>query len=292
MIRAKVLPCRPYRLQRDDKLYFFHIPKTAGTTFAAQLESQFPPPEICPAHLPDQLLQESAENLRRRRLLWGHFGNFLPAHLPGEIIYLTLLREPLSWAISVYQWMRRTQEHVLHEQLSRDCPTLSEFVGHPDYGLLLHNRFLYHLIADARFNPQWSPPPEPSAYLRWAKENDARLHAIPSHLLLEVARARLERFAFVGLAERMDESLRLLAFTFGWGDFGSVPRLNSAPEPIRKEDIPEHTLAALRELTCLDAELYAHAQKLFEERLGEMQRAGSMWQRVLGLGRRAALSAA
>ena len=72
-------------------LYSLHIPKTAGTTFGAFLESQFEDKEVCPARLWRELISLPATEIRRARLIWGHFYSFLFAYVPHSIRYLVFL---------------------------------------------------------------------------------------------------------------------------------------------------------------------------------------------------------
>ena len=65
--------------------YFFHIPKTAGTSLTKILEDMFPIKEICPAHLWSALLLFSQEELKKFRLFRGHFYSYIDIIVPQRL---------------------------------------------------------------------------------------------------------------------------------------------------------------------------------------------------------------
>jgi hypothetical protein len=85
--------------------------------------------------------------------------------------------------------------------------------------------------------------------------------------LLDAAKARLDSFAWVGLTERMEESVRLLSAMMGWQPVGELPALNVNPVPSAQVEVPAETRAAILERAALDAELYAYAGELLERAL-------------------------
>lgn len=270
----------PNRLRDEDVLYFLHIPKTAGTTVAHLLESHFPQRLICPVHLVKELARLPHAQLQPYRFFWGHFGYRLTEFVPNEMIFITFLREPVEQVVSFYQFIRRNPQHYLHARASSDWPTLDQFVHDPAAIPHIRNPQLFHFLWDARLI-EGVPTGIGAEDIRYMETVEAQMRAIPEHEQLERAGARLDRFAFVGLTERMEESLRLLAFTFGWKEFDSVPHLNTAPRRLSAEELSGETLAAIRELTRLDAELYTHAKELFTERLQIMRRSRSLLRGIL-----------
>jgi hypothetical protein len=84
--------------------------------------------------------------------------------------------------------------------------------------------------------------------------------------LLEQAKANLRTFAAVGLTERFDESLTLFSLVFGWKDV-TCERFKEARGRARASDLDPGLIELVRRTNRLDAELYAFAQELFEERV-------------------------
>jgi hypothetical protein len=274
----KTLPTFPYRLGAEDKLYFLHIYKTAGTTLSKLLESRFQPDEVCPAHQLGPLARLSPDSLRRYRLYWGHLGFKLAELVPGPMIYVTMLRDPVEHVLSIYEAIRRSADHPLHERVNRLGMTLPEFLRDDQTAPEVRDQQVLTLTF---WHSVWAPAhlarlaqdaltPADRAAIR--REVVGRFRATPGPVLVEWAQERLDRFAFVGLVERMEESVRLLSAAFAWEPFTSVPRLNAAPQRVRKEDLSPGTLDLIGQLTRLDAQVYARAQRVFERRLREMRR--------------------
>jgi len=63
-----------YNLRKNDIVYFLHIPKTAGTSFIATLESYFDLDSIYPEKVWQKLLKKIPRDFSNYRLLRGHFG--------------------------------------------------------------------------------------------------------------------------------------------------------------------------------------------------------------------------
>ena len=72
------------------------------------------------------------------------------------------------------------------------------------------------------------------------------------------------QFSFVGLAERFNDSLVLLARQFGWRNVFYVKRNVTRGRPHR-DKIPAKVLSQIRAQNALDWELYTFAKHLFAE---------------------------
>jgi hypothetical protein len=94
--------------------------------------------------------------------------------------------------------------------------------------------------------------------------------------MLEKAKSNLREFAFIGLTERMQPSLNLLSYSFGWLPRESI-RLNDTPHRVSRSDLPPDIVELIAEMNRLDLELYRYASQLFEERYALM--CGSLKQK-------------
>jgi hypothetical protein len=259
-------------------LYFLHIPKTAGTTFRTLLESRFRPEEVCPVYGRHELAGLAPGALDGYRLFRGHLGFLLPAVLGRPLTILTLLREPVSTVVSMYHFFRRLPEHVLHPIIERERLTLDDFVHHPDALAFITNPQLFHLAVMDQVCAQGGRDTQ----TRTRRQAVEALHGEAAQAALERARRRLDAMAFVGICERMDESVRLLCDTLGWKPFDEVPRLNVSTDRPPPEQLSPATRRQIEERTALDAELYQHARQLFEGRLAQSlgPRLWSLFRRV------------
>lgn len=89
-------------------------------------------------------------------------------------------------------------------------------------------------------------------------------------MFLETAKNRLMEFVFFGLAERFEDSLFLLYYTFGWFPAEAAPKLNISSNKKKIDDLPEETQKKLIQATYLDKQLYDFGEKIFEKRYQDM----------------------
>ncbi|THB76168.1 MAG: hypothetical protein D6B25_10275 [Desulfobulbaceae bacterium] len=176
------------------KVFFLHIPKTAGTTFRFVLKDYFGDAPVQPSpevelkhrgyphfHYPFELREQELEQCR---YLCGHY-SIVFRHLLGKNVQIvTFLRDPVARTISnLYQFK---QKNKLFKSLS-----LMEIYLHLQRSMNnMQVRFLANdLIRD-----------------------DIKLveHNQVSQAEYEEARANLEKFFLVGLSEYFTESLSLL----------------------------------------------------------------------------------
>ncbi|GAB4376738.1 MAG: hypothetical protein Kow00121_24380 [Elainellaceae cyanobacterium] len=217
-------------------------------TFRTIVEDHFHTEEICPATLNAQLAKIPLEDLQRYRLFRGHLGfSNLPELLPEKnIIDVTVLREPIARVISHYDYIRRMPGDP-HYQAVKDM-TLEEFAQKLTAGKVGKNIQTYHVAKTMRFSLDNLSPAE----------------------ILDVAKESLDRFAFVGLVERFQDSLFLLSYIFGWKPIINSRKENAAKSKKSLDEIPSSTIDIIRENTLLDAELYEYAREIFERRFAEM----------------------
>lgn len=237
-----------YHLQPNDVLYFSHIPKTAGMTFRTIVEDQFHSEEVCPATLNAQLAKMPPEELNRYRLFRGHLGFInLPNLLPGKnIVDVTVLREPVARVISHYEYIRRMPGDP-HYEAVKDM-TLAEFSQKLTAGKVGKSIQTYHVAKTLQFDLDHLTPEE----------------------ILNVAKQSLDRFAFVGLVERFQDSLFLLSYIFGWKPILNTRKENAAKSKKALDEIPASTIEVIKANTTFDAELYQYAKEIFETRFSEM----------------------
>ena len=229
-----------------EALIFLHIPKTAGTTLNRIIEWQYNPLSIFTLDpyrfraTAERFKTLSEERRRRFRVVRGHLYYGLHEFLPQGATYITMLREPVARFLSSYYFILRRPLHPLHRKLKK------ERLGVEDYLRLVPHRhnFQCRLIAGVEDK------------------------AAGDERLLEMAKEHLVKsFSVVGICERFEESLMLIAKTFGW----EVPFYENRKVSKNRSPVDQNSIEMIREHNRLDLELYEFGKKLFDESLRKKQ---------------------
>jgi hypothetical protein len=241
---------------------FIHVPKTAGTTVRSVIRTsepgernRRPGPNVFkggggadPTTLEKLRDEPHALNLDEVRVLLGHQPFGISEHLERafpdrEFRYFTFLRDPVERSISHYFEVLRQPRRVFDdgepgEELA-PLPPSTTFHDAVEAGYLhdnLHTRMLsgvepFGLVTDD---------------------------------MLERAKRNLrDRFALVGLTERLDESLVLVKQRLGFRSILVASQRVNASRP-RGSEVPAELRRAAERHNRYDIELYRFARKLFE----------------------------
>ena len=223
-------------------LIFLHIPKTAGTTLNRIIEWQYSGLSIYT--MDPYRIRATAERFKRLpeqrrcrlRVVRGHMFYGIHEFLPQGATYITMLRDPVTRFLSSYYFILRRPLHPMHRKLKNERLGVEEFIRLTPHRQNLQCRFI------AGF------------------ENGE----ICDEQVLDIAKENLTRsFSVIGLCERFEESLMLMAITFEWEvpfyENRKVSKIRPVVEPRLVDLIKEHNR--------LDVELYEFGKKLFEESL-------------------------
>ena len=261
-----------HKLKDDDTVYFLHIPKTAGTTLTTLLDSHFDLDSITKAQVWQKLLQNGPHDFSKYRLIRGHFGYGLHRVLPKKPIYITMLREPIERTISFYHHMCTDPltNNWVKDFLSKS-DKLSDLIYDTDKKLVFANEQTRHIALDLDVLSI-------TKHLDKDKLNNFFYESISEFIspditddkLLSMAKQHLLEFTFFGLTERFDDSLFLLCYTFGWRPIHNVQKEMVLPGRPLREEFSKDVIDKIVECTKLDAELYAYARSLFEDRFSYM----------------------
>ena len=237
---------------------FLHIGKTAGTTMRRVLRRQFPASKTL--LIRNRAIKErdpDAHGLRREqtlaffggmpeseragaRLILAHTVFGLHEYVPRPSTYITMLRDPVRLTMSQYHYVVRNPNHPLHAQATAEGETHASYV-----------------------TGGWALEADNSQVRAISGDLDTPFGGCSPEMLDRAKRNIEERFSFVGLTERFDESLVLLRRTFGWKPPYYVAA-NVTPSG-RKEQVPESTRALIEEMNALDRQLYDWAGERFAE---------------------------
>ena len=235
-------------LRSSDTVHFLHVPKTGGTSLYEVLATQFPASQVLPRKARETLIDELRSSADHRpwryRLTRMHHDYSVYRYFPRKPIFVTMLRNPADRVVSLYGHIQRVVGHPLHTYLLERQLDLEGFCRDPIFQEGIHNAQVRYLVGTR-------------------EEGDLTRGAT-----LEIAKIRLDEFAFFGMVERFAESIHLLFHTFGWSEV-EYAALNVRPEGA-SPTIDPRTLEIVRSLTELDHELYEYACGLFEKRIAQM----------------------
>ncbi|MEB3230742.1 MAG: sulfotransferase family 2 domain-containing protein [Leptolyngbyaceae bacterium] len=240
-----------YCLQDDQQVCFVHIPKTAGTTMSAILESRFDHDRICPTPYWRELKVMAKEDLLPYQLFRGHFPYSVSELIPKTPVFITMFRDPIERVISAYEFMKTCIiMHPRAKKVQEKARTLSlkDYVRDPDVNGVVNAQTI--MIAGREIQ-------------------DLKVPATDS-LWLEIAKKNLQEFAWVGITERFWESVGVLGYRFGWPPPDEIQRLMVGSKKLRRENLSQDVIDAIAECNQLDLEIYDYAQSLFAQQYDEM----------------------
>jgi hypothetical protein len=242
-------------------LYFWHIPKTAGTSFIEWLDSHFTPNEIFHPQLVPQLRATPEEQVQGRLLYRGHLGLELPRRLSAPVAAVTLLREPRARTLSHLAHIWREPNHYLHRRIRQSEGDLRAVLADPLLRLAVTDVQARYLAVDPRRTLNVGLPLPVREEL--AAQAQFELASLPQRArLVTAAVARLSRLAAFGFAERLDDFAVRIAERQSWPTPATLPRSNSSAArsaPWNLSDLNARGLRLLDEVNRADLVVYSLA---------------------------------
>lgn len=248
------LPRVSYRrpIGAGELLFFLHIPKTAGTSLYTLLTEHFQPDEIAP--ISDEFTwynRDEKLDVGPYRVMRAHHDLSLQEKIDKHLVTVTMLRDPVQRVISQFNHSSTHDDAYDYERIRN--MSFEEFLEYDSPVLQCWNQQA-RMVAGA-LTGNW--------------DNGDRYKGGE---VLERAKLNLKSFAFVGLCERMSDSMRVLSYTFNWPDARPIwVNKRIAERKNLTDQLSPRLLDKVREMNRLDVELYQYAQDLLNERLQEIR---------------------
>lgn len=247
----------PTRIPKQS-LLFLHIPKTGGAAATGVISTRFAKADCL------ELYQRPApdlDDLDSFRYVTGHVTASFAQRFERPPFLVTFLRHPVDRALSSYTYLRQMSEQFARSLLL------------PGRGEDAQERLVRSIELTRELPIEEIIRTEPEIATEYFGNRQSRVLGGTDPRgggeRLDLALEGLERCGFVGLSERLEESVRWLASRLGWRDLTPVPHTNVTPERVQREDLSPAALEALDRLTSMDRKLYEHAVVRYERLIAE-----------------------
>jgi hypothetical protein len=248
-------------------LFFLHIPKTAGTSVRKMLEVR--------VGLKNTVLLLTGADFRTVRprlketeLVAGHLWFMFKDQLANDCFIITFLRDPLERAISSFHYFKTLSPSELQQHLGTQSDDLWISLRSDDIATFIEQHYEFALR-------ELGERQTADLSRQTSLEGIDCLSDLPLKVdddALIKAKTNLELCQFVGITERFDDSMALLAFEMGWDLDAEILEANKSKRPALAE-LDARTKGLLSKICARDIELYKHGQRLFNQR----------WRKALAL---------
>ena len=231
-------------------ILFIHIPKTAGTTMQSIFQRHLEKKSCLFINQNSSFKDlRSLKNIIERspsklNLVQAHMPFGIHNYLKFEKRYITFLRNPVNRVISLYHSIYQSPNHYLYKEVVKYKMSLKDFI-------------------DSKITVEIE-----NGHVRLLSGSDLNTPIFKingNHY--QIARTNLDKYFFsVGICERFDDSLLLLANKLGWK---SVPYYYSrnVGNYFNKQKVPYHIIDQIKELNTYDIKLYEIAVNKFDSTL-------------------------
>lgn len=238
---------RLFLIPKNNKLYFLHIKKTAGSSLRIIIASHFNSNKVIPQINTPLLANIPDEKVRSFDFIIGHFDITLNRYYQLGHKVVTFLREPISRSYSEFSFWSGNGSYDDDPHRVADLGGLSllDILDKEDY-VRKRSNVQTRSLSGGFFMPD--------------------RFFLNSHMLLTLAKKKLEDVFFFGLVEYMRESVDMLNFFMGWRPVSFGVRVNVSEKKYSLDVVEPKALERLREMNHLDLQLYYYSKILFADR--------------------------
>lgn len=225
------------------RIAFFHIEKTAGSTLRTILQRNFALGELYPMYTEQartafrQMLPKVKDKIK---VVYGHFCLDVADWLPRDMVFITMLRDPVERVASYYYFNRFVRKTGPEFQLS-----LRAYLEQRDHTPI--DNWMVRCLSGVTDR---IPLGECTAEM------------------LEAAKEAADRFFFIGISERFHESHALLCKLLDF-PVRYCPPVNINLDRPAMETISPEDIALIEQYNQLDRELYLHCSRRLDKQLAE-----------------------
>lgn len=261
----------PAKIPFDGKMFFMAVSKTAGNSVSSYLSSLFRPEDVCPGPTAG-IWTYSPSDVAQYRLFQGHFDHDFINGFEGTKIKLIILRDPCARLVSLYDFWRSYSWNFITTKLPplpTNGPAVAKSCSFVEF-LTTDNTFVQKHVSNPAARQLLG-----AEFGTISKDQNRAIEKCVRHL---------ETFAWVGIAEDFQTSIRMLAARLGSPVPSGEIRLNRTynadslgpdRELVNRTEVSRDELILMRELSTLDLMIYEEARRLFRERCSKVQENGS-----------------
>ena len=237
------------------RIYFHHIPKTAGTSLREFLVARVGEINVAPV-LRTGLLRDALRDHARFAVITGHLQVLPGDALPSDRVSITLLRDPVDRVVSSFYFQKSIHSGGRHGAYADDAATeLASWLAS-----------LAEEDAVEALNGQLAS--------LWPFGWDAQ--SVPTMAeRVAAAKRALDAFDAVGLQATMAESFAMISYRLGLVPPAEVPHANRTPARPLIGALPVTVARRMEDLLAPDLELYDYGVSVFSERRLRVLRAAA-----------------
>lgn len=230
-------------------LIFTHIPKAAGNTINIIIQRNYLFSKGYFFNSPNVRMMEQFKNLpehvrRKMAVIKGHLYYGVHKYCPVPVHYFTSLREPLSRAVSEYNYIFTIPHHPNYKELHENQYTLKQ---------LLENGLIKNMD---------------NCQVRFLCGVDDIPFGAVNEEHLQMAIDNLEkRYEQVGIMEAFDESILLFARKFNWATPYYTWQNVNHKKRVRLDELDSETLEMLHRFNRYDMVLYEKGKQILQKQI-------------------------